>query len=242
MFKKIEYYLTLRELDSQFTIQLDLLSKEPPERRKHYPTWEIEKKILFWSYIYHKFLGHSIKAKHLTEKDMFISGLERDKISVGVVFENLEAKGLGNRTDDGFLLNGQGRDFGNLLWYLYDIKKYRQTEIDVYKKVYGANYCLRKNFFGFTVLIMQLVALILLMLFGASFVVLEILDAVNLLDNLVTIFKWGYLYYPQAYIILIVSPIILLTFSIITHFIYKVFLDKKYKWLEEEKSKIKDNL
>jgi len=185
LFKKVEYYLILEELDTQFYIQLDFLAKESLKSPQNYPSWGVEKKILFWSYIYHKYWGDIVKGSHLTLKGMFITKSEIK----GSIFHNLEAKGFGEMKEDGIVLNGRGRDFGNLLWYLYDVKKCKPDKTDVYKEVYGADYDLKKNFFGFMVLRFQLAALVLLMLFTASFVILEILDSVNLLDNLTAVFK-----------------------------------------------------
>lgn len=72
IFKQIEIYQDLKELDDQFLKQLkkDKFCKNPP-------TWFFEKKILHWAYLKHKHLGSPLKVSHLSNNE-YIHGRERN--------------------------------------------------------------------------------------------------------------------------------------------------------------------
>ncbi len=257
LFKKVQYFRLLKEFDRQFKPQLEILSDQSPEDHKNYASWEVEKRILFWSYLYHKYWGDVVRSEHLNKKSMFLDTSEVR----GSFFHNLEERGFGKQTSEGIILNRVGRDFGGLVWYLYDIKKYPLSKYEVYlnkfRVIFGiddstelykevfpkAEYYLQKNLWGLAVLTMQEWALILLMFFGASFILLEVLGSVGLLDNLVSFFKTNF-YFPSIYIIVLTSPVILLVLSFWLHVCYQPKLKYKYKYLEKEKYRIrmKNNL
>ena len=61
IFRKLEYFLVLEKLNDQFNAQFKILLGSDKDNRGKllgtFPTWEVEKKILFWTYAYHKHLG-----------------------------------------------------------------------------------------------------------------------------------------------------------------------------------------
>lgn len=61
IFKKLEYFLVLEKLNDQFNAQFKILLGSDTDNNGKllgtFPTWEVEKKILFWTYAYHKHLG-----------------------------------------------------------------------------------------------------------------------------------------------------------------------------------------
>jgi len=88
--KKLEYFLELRDLNRKFDSQFKILINRKWDNTKEkfkgvYPGWEIEKKILFWTYGFHKHLGRGIKKGHF--QDMFISNREYNKIGVERISE-----------------------------------------------------------------------------------------------------------------------------------------------------------
>lgn len=119
IFKQIEIYQDLKELDDQFLKQLkkDKLCKNPP-------TWFFEKKILHWAYLKHKHLGSPLKVSHFLNdeyihrqgrnlkhrnfqesikgaliieenvKDIHYTEKEIEVVQIRKVFGNMEVKGF----------------------------------------------------------------------------------------------------------------------------------------------------
>lgn len=238
IFKKLEYFLILEEFDTQFKLQFEVLKND--KDKKNYPTWEVEKKILFWSYMYHKFHEHWIKNTHLTPGTMFVSEQERNNTHPDIVFGNLMMKGFGEHdSEKGLRLNEKGMAFGNMLWYLYMIKKCDDsTPGQEYKKIYGADYILKKNFLGALIVYLQYFAVLTFMIFGVSIVVIEILASVNLLDNLILFVK-EWFYYPVAFLFFFCLPVLSLIISFGLNFIYILaVVNKKNFSLEKMKQEM----
>lgn len=72
IFKKLEYFLVLKKLNDQFDAQFKILLISKNEKGKYtgnFPTWECEKKILFWTYGFHKHLGSPILADDFLNRE-----------------------------------------------------------------------------------------------------------------------------------------------------------------------------
>jgi|GEM_PF-1953892 len=89
IFKKLEYWLVLKKLNKQFDAQFKILidSKNKEGRyTANFPTWECEKKILFWTYGFHKHLGSPLLV------DDFLNKYEWYRKEVIKHYENCEAE------------------------------------------------------------------------------------------------------------------------------------------------------
>jgi len=242
IFKKLEYFQILKEYNKQFDSQFERLRNQKwLEDRKiysgAYPSWEIEKKILFWSYLYHKFLKRSINRDSL--KGIWISREERLSIGVEKIFENLEMRGFGEKGGDSdnptFTFSKEGLSFGELLWYSYKIKKYKRKNSlkpNSYCEVYKTNYKLSRKSLGYLILQMQVLSLLSFMVYTASFLTFEILNIVGLLDNFKVYIKN---YANSNYLVfLIMFPLVLFLISFLMNYFYRFYwVDKKYKSMEK---------
>src|SRR3990167_6042243 len=122
-------------------------------------TWEIEKKILYWSRHGHKHLGSTIEAKD------FNAGSEKNKscrLAYEEVFEkkgggrffldNIERRGYAERRDRKFIINSKGLLMGAVLNDIYKLKridkqKFWHTKFwNTYKTKYGAQHFLAKRY------------------------------------------------------------------------------------------------
>lgn len=237
IFKKLEYFLELREFNRKFNSQFKNLKSSGWKDKEEkfvgaYPSWEIEKKILFWTYIFHEHLGRPITAGHF--KGMFISDAEYGKIGVKKIFENLEINGFGkkevkkdkdNKEKVQFFINSKGLTYGELLWYLYKLKKYKIGNSKEYIDIFQTNYQLTRCSFGIVILCLQLVLLHLFVFLAGYFFTFEFLDKIGLLDNLknMVINKF---YHPNIFIVLIILPMSFFILSIILDFGYRLFIVK----------------
>jgi len=248
IFKKLEYFLVLKKLNKQFEAQFEILKKELNEGKNlddlNNPSWEVEKKVLFWSYAYHKHLTSSLKSKlfytdEKFRKDIFISDEEVLKLSclrgdteINHLFfmENLVARGFAKkvtRPEDykypEYTITKNGLAFGELLWYLY-LPERGNLGVDYYLK--------RK--LGYWILQLQLFSVMAFMIFAASFLVLEILEKTGLIDNLI-----DWLHFPFLDIIavfLICFPLLVFIISLIAHLFYECCSVKnRYKKVEDLK-------
>ncbi|PIP19095.1 hypothetical protein COY23_00115 [bacterium (Candidatus Torokbacteria) CG_4_10_14_0_2_um_filter_35_8] len=138
-FKRAEQFLELLRLDDQYNLQL---KKYDPEewRRKipdndignqagdiNLPTWNIEKKILYWSYLNHKHLKSPIKTEHLKGED-FRKDIRANKEETAFagsehVLKNLVAHGFAKEENGGAVLNAEGLLVGSLLSDAYCFRK-----------------------------------------------------------------------------------------------------------------------
>lgn len=251
VFKKLEYFLILKRLDKQFDSQLSALKSRDFDYAKWrfknsvYPVWEIEKKVLFWTYGGHKFLGHNIKESHLNE-GMLISEQEYKNVGVENIFGNLEQRKFGKikeyedkkdkKIKKCIITTPEGLSFGELIWFLYKSKEYKFSNKQIpdnYADIYKTNYILKKSL-GWYILQAELVSIYILIVYAVGFFTLEILNFVGLLDNLKSYIKlfniplW-------AIILVLLSPFIIFTISFIFDFFYKIFIvDKKYQKIKKD--------
>lgn len=250
IFKKLEYFQILKEFNRQFDIQFNLVInrhwKEKDQRYEGaYPSWEMEKKILFWSYMYHKHLKSGIGREQFS--DMYISRKERLSVGIKKIFENLEMHGFRETKekqengDPVFFFNKEGLSFGELLWYLYKIKKYKRNASEKPKKygeVYKTDYRLNRLSPGYFILQMQVLSLFLFMMYVAGILTFEVLSRIGLLDNLKNIFLGFFTQqnYQNYLLYIILLPFIIFLLSFILDFIYKFYwVDRRYQSIEKLK-------
>lgn len=72
IFRKLEYFLILKKLNEQFDAQFEILLTSKNDKEEYlgnFPTWECEKKILFWTYVFHKHLGSPISINDFLNKE-----------------------------------------------------------------------------------------------------------------------------------------------------------------------------
>jgi len=252
IFKKLEYYQVLLQLNNKFEAQLDMLKKNDWDEVKSkykgtYPSWEIEKKILFWTYIRHKHLGRPISRGHM--KDMFVSDEELRRASgIEIIFENLEKGGFGQKTEKdcrnggkelACVITKEGLEFGELLWYSCNLKKYYLVEgikkPNDYANIFRADYRLNNSWWGKTIFNFQFFSLYCFIIIAVALFILEFLNVAGLLDNLknmVVIFlnKFGYYNFRNIIVLVIIVPFIFFCVSLIIDLIYRFFLHRwKYK-------------
>lgn len=248
IFKKLEYFLILKKFNRQFDEQFLILKKRKMKPDGNYdgvyPLWEIEKKILFWSYAFHKYLNHEIKDHHLYE--MFISP-EETVLAGGIntIFGNLEMRGFGkcSRNPDGkkeYKISKNGLAFGELLWYLYDIKiKKVNSNKKTYFNVFRTNYVLNRKSLGWIILQIQLICHNLFIILAVTFLTLEILEKIGLLDSLKQLALNLKMFSSLNIILLLSMPLILFTISLILDLLYKMTkVDQKFKSIEDIRKQI----
>lgn len=270
IFRKLEYFLVLEKLNKQFDAQLMILKSRKwdydkeekehgfgddiekegglPFRRSVYPTWEAEKKVLFWAYAFHKLLKHNIKDKHL--EDMLITSRE-SVVSGGIssIFGNLEMRGFGECKNGEYHISKDGLAFGEILWYLY-VPKDGSKEINVgdepksfnYFQIYKANYKLKLSSWGWWILEAQLISFYFFLLYAVAFFSFELLKIIGLLDNLQNHFN-GLDNNLHGFIVInlaIFLPFLIFSLSLAADFIYSwIVVDKKFKEVEQIRKKNK---
>ncbi|MFH0968954.1 MAG: hypothetical protein V1804_00400 [Patescibacteria group bacterium] len=225
IFKKLEYFLILKELNNQFDVQFNALKNRKWLEKENkyegtYPTWEAEKKVLFWTYAFHKRLKCGIRDKHFD--DMFIKNREKEILdNRSGILGNLEMRGFAgcqekeDKSEKIYRISKEGLAFGELLWYLYipiDIDK-DNFEIKILKKYYKLCEAIRKirngknNFklyfevyetkhrlnrlsFGWLILYLQLFSYYSFIIYGIAFFSFEFIKLIGLLDDMQKGFSW----------------------------------------------------
>lgn len=128
-FKQVERFQTLRQLDQQFETMLEEWKKGGYEKKGlsekvnvNYPTWEIEKKILFWTAIQHKHLGSPLTTAHLGvgdfREDIHVSETEVKFAGQEEVLKNLVARGFAS-WEEGAVISKEGLAHGLLIAEIY---------------------------------------------------------------------------------------------------------------------------
>ncbi|MBP8591070.1 hypothetical protein KBI33_01215 [Candidatus Shapirobacteria bacterium] len=132
-FKQIECFQEIERLDKQFDEMLLEWKKGGYKKggisesiNINYPTWEIEKKILFWASREHKHLGSPITTTHLSDesfqKDIHCTETELEFAGKEEVLKNLTSRGLAS-WQNGAVVSQKGLDYGLVIADLYEIKK-----------------------------------------------------------------------------------------------------------------------
>ena len=101
-FKKVELYQNISSLDDQAR---KMLAKGGQK-----PFWPLERKVLIWAYMGHKFLGSPIKTDHFSRgsaenklDDFGISGEEIGRINLTRLLDNFIAHGFASEILEGRL-------------------------------------------------------------------------------------------------------------------------------------------
>ena len=106
-FKKVELYQNIKALDKQ----LKQISSDPEDVLPD-PTWNIEKKVLKWTYVGHRQLGTPLSTGHFNRENKYqlkAFGLEPEDVKVQNitrVLENFVGHGFATHTRDGSLTSG----------------------------------------------------------------------------------------------------------------------------------------
>lgn len=143
LFRKLEYFLVILDLNRKFNYQFKILLDQEKDIAGRYvgnfSTWEFEKKILFWTYAFHKHLGSPLYIKDFEEdsennrlRDILLTENEAINSGIKETFENLIQKGLAeekknileesNIKKNGILITEKGMAFGELIWNIYNPK------------------------------------------------------------------------------------------------------------------------
>jgi hypothetical protein len=83
--RMIEAFQVVNKLNGQFDVQVESFDGTVP-------LWEVEKKVLFWTYKSHMHLGSPLEF-HRLKKDMKFSEREYDRLGVRQMFGNLVSRG-----------------------------------------------------------------------------------------------------------------------------------------------------
>lgn len=258
IFKKLEYFLVLKKLNQQFDAQFEIVC-DPNTKHEVLPTWEIEKKILFWTYAYHKYLDSSFEQYDFDVinednklKDTFISTreiggkiLEQIMTNSGSkdvirpkkyekVFGNLLQRGFAKHkpNTDKYVITKEGLAFGELLWFLYTPS--RIISGNYYDK-YGATHILELKKIAKRIFDLQLHALYGFYLLGTFFLTIQVLEIIGILDDVKTYAM--YWYWPGNTIKLLLGITISIPFIL---FFYSLILNWRYENSEEYQKKYQD--
>lgn len=247
--KKIEWFLVLKKLNKNFVDQR--------KKGSILPTWEVEKKILYWTYENHKHLGSPILIDYFTlpahssfREKLGLSEDELEKVQIRKVLGNLEAKGyakffvkkrkffsqpesalgpdnIDQYNCDGVTITKEGISIGEILDYLYRLSNI--SKIEKYGIDYGSDKILVKKKIHFFTMNIQLVSLNMLYIVAVGFLVFEFLNVVGLVDNVANLFGAGSIKEILEYFIIIFSltPFILFLISFFINSIDKLFYIKK---------------
>ncbi|MBD3245240.1 MAG: hypothetical protein GF335_04580 [Candidatus Moranbacteria bacterium] len=242
LFTKLEYYLILKKLDKNFQNHLNNFVEIKKDNKKadSQPTWEIEKKILYWAYHGHRHLGTPLNKKKVTEEKIRkATKLNKDQQKgelrlVDYALQNLETKGYFKKiTIDrkqypdnpeigktGYVITPQGLAMGELIFELcffaqdkdYN-EKFAKTKILKYKK------------FIKTIYDLQLFSIRSFYLAGFFYLNLLILKEVGLIDDLKFWIKDQVLGYlgGSARLIIEVFIVIILLIPFLSFFLSVIF-------------------
>lgn len=157
--KNIDLFQDLNNLDKIFEYQFDQLNLG---KTSTIPLWQAEKKILYWTYKYHKHLGSPLRIFNF-KRDIDTKGEESyfefnkeeiTKISIRNVFGNLVNRGYANFYPDGkiqddcegIIFTREGLDMGGLIQRVHsllDISRYEK--LSNYNEKTNATKYLRRN-------------------------------------------------------------------------------------------------
>jgi len=136
-FSKLETFQLVNSFDKQFDIQ----GKNIKGKDKR--TWDIEKKILRWTYEGHKYLGHSIQTTHLQAGNFQTDvGLTKEEISKmkGLekeILENLNKRGFAKFNNGNCVFTNLGLSMGTVIWETYSLSNEKILEKTVKYHLYN---------------------------------------------------------------------------------------------------------
>lgn len=159
IFKQIEIYQELKELEKQFKKQLKDLYEHKVLKTiyaKNSPVWFFVKKILYWAYINHKHLGSPIKIMKYTDTwytDLDCTAEEFEDVQIRKVLGWMEVNGLAKffkkeennywninqENCEGIFLTPKGLEYARMIYSLYEFKDAKGE----YKKIRGVKNVLK---------------------------------------------------------------------------------------------------
>lgn len=167
-FKKIELYQELVFQDRLFKKSL----KDPDQTHQTKSTWEVEKKVLYWTRWGHKHLGSPLVTNRFKTdydlQDMKLTQKEAEVAGIRELMQNLVQRGFAKyvdeqkREDAGILISDKGLLAGALVYEIYKPKLITKQRIwNKYKGAFSSETFLshkfRHWFYGFIIAIGWLV-------------------------------------------------------------------------------------
>lgn len=229
-YKKIDAFLDIRNLDNQFRLQLKEFDEE---ENKIPPTWEMEKKVLFWSFFGHKKLGSEVTQGHMgfgtdgksdLNKDNFIDWEEAKKIGAENTLNNLVELGFGKGSaTQGVKLNQKAYLYAEVLNETFRIRKASEEYKEKLKGVRQLN----PNFFFYFKYYLSIFFIWYLFILGVFLLGLNIFNLIGLLDDFKNIFLETPLWLPNFVIIYL--PLLILVWLSISEALYIKNIDQKAK-------------
>jgi len=135
-FKRVEQFFELRRLDKLYELQMseweEKLSNAKPDEHVQFtfPTWNVERKILYWTYFHHKHLGTHITTGFFDHNASYLSDWKTDFLEVGLtgskqVLQNLIAHGFADdvtmpQSETSIVINSDGLLAGSILYNNYE--------------------------------------------------------------------------------------------------------------------------
>lgn len=215
-FKRAEEFLELDKLDQQYNYMVKKLrfeaSKQLPDNDTsiNFPTWNIEKKLLQWTYLNHKHLGAPISVEHLKQanfqKDIHCTNEEIMFSGPQNIIDNLVMHGFANQHPKGALINSDGSLVGSLVSKLYYLKNEKIFSDFEYQKLIPFKF---KKFAFYSVYFSAW----LIIFDTISFLILQLFQLTGLLDDLKLLLPKMYFFWPL--VIYSTLPILLLLMGLI---------------------------
>lgn len=222
-FKQVERFFTLRQLDKQYDLMKEKYDlekakegswdKEARTTSLNWSTWEIEKKILRWTFLNHKHLWSPITVEKLDFlSDIGVTFSEIVIVGAEYVSQNLISRGFAKEhgNNQRCVINEEGLAMGSLLAKNYkfkqdDLKKQIGNGTEYKKLVPKVNKRL-----GYLLLYISSLSIILWSIF---FLCLNVIEKIGLLDNLKA--RFNFLIVVEVYIfIFLLIPIITFVISV----------------------------
>lgn len=189
-FRKLEFFFVLQTQDRKFATQLEELKTEN-KNRAVVPTWEAEKKILWWLYIHHKHLNQPINVKMFSDqevqRELYILPIEQKSVSLKDALENLAHREFLKKKSDGFVVTEKGLFFSELMWYSSAPKKntdYSEA-LNSEKMLYSLSLKMIPRF----ILNLQVFSFYVFVLIGFTFLSVQIAALIGLIDEIQLIFS-----------------------------------------------------
>lgn len=216
-FKRAEQFLELRSLDKQYNLQIKKYDSKTAENQLpdsdvsiNWPSWNVEKKILQWSYLNHKHLGSPIKVANLNtpkfQSDINTNNEEIKYVGANNILENLVAHGFAdNHHLSGVVLNQNGLLAGSLISVIYKLEEKKMTKDLICKELIPIKYKELGFYFMYY-------SAWIIIFESILFLALQLISAIGLLDDLKLLFPKEILFYPIIFLILL--PVILLLLGI----------------------------
>ncbi|MFA6474759.1 MAG: hypothetical protein WCV88_00995 [Patescibacteria group bacterium] len=186
LFKRLNFFQKIKDLDEQCQIQEEQHSSNAA------PTWQLEKKILYWTYLGHKRLGSPLKSKvhfenpnfaaedHSKLVDFLITSGEINAIKGRgkTTLNNLEQKGFCEKTDGPkecgpdemcYIITKDGLEMGAALWEFCTINGDNNLKL---------HWRYRFGYF------LMLLSIYLIYIFAVCLLIFEVLQKINMQSHL----------------------------------------------------------